>query len=175
MIRDIRSSGKRLKWMNHGKIDCIMNNRLAYSIMSVLLICSCQVVEVDEAVYINNLEVKGFTGTIEDNATEGTRTSLDNKGNVLWKKSDQVSIFVGSTINEHFQVSDESDGKTSASFNKVSYPGFSAGNEIDNNVAFYPYASTVSIAKSGSAYIKVIKYNKWKCEPTVKAEIANPM
>ena len=115
-----------------------------------LAVCSCQVVETTEPQSTNDSESKVFTATIEDNAT---RTSLDADGNVLWKKGDQVSIFAASTVNEHYQVSDDSDGKTSASLNKISSTGSVSGGEIDNNVAFYPYASTAEIAQSGSAYI----------------------
>lgn len=64
-----------------------------------------------------------------------------------------MSIFAGSTINEQYQVTDASDGKTAASLNKVSDPGFVAGTDIDHNVAFYPYVSTAAIAKSAGSYV----------------------
>ena len=98
-------------------------------------------------------ETKVFTAIIEDSTSGDTKTSLDGSGNVLWKQGDQVSIFAGSTINEQYQVTDASDGKTAASLNKVGGPGFVAGTDIDNNVAFYPYASTAAIAKSGCNYV----------------------
>ena len=102
---------------------------------------------------ILNEDSKVFTAVIDDDFNAETKTSLDGEGNVLWKRGDQVSIFAGSTVNEQYQVSDASDGKTAASLNKVSGGGFVAGTEIDNNVAFYPYASTAEIAKSGSNYV----------------------
>ena len=130
-----------------------MKNKLAYSILVALVVCSCQVVEISETLSTNDPEAKVFTAIIEDNASGETRTSLDANRNVLWKQGDQVSIFEGSTINEQYQVSDDSDGKTSASLIKVSGSGFVAGGEIENNVAFYPYISTATIARNEDAYV----------------------
>lgn len=98
-------------------------------------------------------ESKVFTAIIEDEFGGATKTSLDAERNVLWKQGDQVGIFAASTVNEQYQVTDESDGKTAATLNKVGGSGVVAGAAIDNNVAFYPYASTASIAKSGDSYI----------------------
>ena len=64
-----------------------------------------------------------------------------------------MSIFAGITVNEQYQVTDASDGKTEASLNKVSDPGFVVGTDIDHNVAFYPYVSTAAIAKSAGSYV----------------------
>lgn len=120
----------------------------------MLAISSCQVKEEGELAP----EGKTFTATMEamaDDATVvDTKTSMDSYGNVLWKKGDQVSIFVASTINQHFQVTDASDGKTAAALNPVESPGFVAGGDIPNNVAYYPYAATAAIAKrDGGAYL----------------------
>lgn len=117
--------------------------------MATLAVCSCQKVEKSDAVS----DCKVFTATMEEYTADAagveTKTSLDSYGNVLWKQGDQVSIFVGSTINERYQVTDASDGRTSASMYQVTSPGFVAGGEITNNVAFYPYAATTGIAKRG--------------------------
>ena len=125
--------------------------------MAALAVYGCQVEDLKENTLETIPEVipeaKVFTATIEDNTSPETRTSLDAEGNVLWKQYDQVSIFAGSTINEHYQVTDASDGQTAATLNKVEDPGFVAGTDLENNVAFYPYASTASIAKSGGSYI----------------------
>ena len=134
-----------------------MKKRFVYSFLAALAVCSCQVEEVNESALDSTQEVireaKVFTAIIDDTTTPETRTSLDAEGNVLWKQGDQVSIFAGSTINEQYQVTDASDGKTAASLNKVSDPGFVAGTDIDHNVAFYPYASTAAIAKSAGSYV----------------------
>ena len=133
----------------------MMKRSIVLALMAALAISGCQKVEPETASPADNHKAAVFSATmeaIEDNALVETKTSLDNKGNVLWKRGDQVSIFVGSTINEHYQVTDESDGKTSAALNRVTNPGFVAGGEIDNNVAFYPYAANAAIAKRSGLY-----------------------
>ena len=138
-----------------------MKKVFVYSLLTILAITGCQTQELDTTLPENNDESeviiqdepKVFTAFIDDDFNAETKTSLDGEGNVLWKMGDQVSIFVASTVNEHYQVTDASDGKTAASLNKVGGSGFVAGTEIDNNVAFYPYASTAEIAKSGSNYV----------------------
>ena len=126
-----------------------MKKVFVYSLLTILALTGCQTKELDSL----NEDSKVFTAVIDDDFSAETKTSLDGEGNVLWKRGDQVSIFAGSTVNEQYQVSDASDGKTAASLNKVSGGGFVAGTEIDNNVAFYPYASTAEIAKSGVSYV----------------------
>lgn len=134
-----------------------MKKRFVFGILAAFAVCSCRVEEIDETAKESTLEVikesMVFTAIIDDTTSPETRTSLDAEGNVLWKQGDQMSIFAGSTVNEQYQVTDASDGKTSASLNKVGDSGFVAGTEIDNNVAFYPYATTAAIAKSAGSYI----------------------
>ena len=134
-----------------------MKKTFVYSLLTILALTGCQTKELDslngEPEVILNEDSKVFTAIIDDDFNPETRTTLDGEGNVLWKMGDQVSIFAGSTVNEQYQVTDASDGKTAASLNKVGGGGFVAGTEIDNNVAFYPYASTAEIAKSGSNYV----------------------
>ena len=131
--------------MVNGKNDFIMKKSLVYSLLAVLLVCSCQVK--DE----NVPEAKIFTATLENHSGE-TKTSLNANGNVLWKQGDKVSIFAGININEQYRVTDASDGKTSASLYMVTNSNTATGTSINNNVAFYPYSSTASIAKSGASY-----------------------
>ena len=131
-----------------------MKRAIVTGLVAVLAVCGCQKAEKKEAVSVQSPEAKVFTAIMEA-GFDGieTKTSLDNNGNVLWKMGDQVSIFAGSTINEQYQVTDASDGKTAAALNRVTSPGFVAGGEIGNNVAFYPYASATGIAKNGSGYV----------------------
>ena len=70
----------------------------------------------------------------------------------MWKIGDQVSIFNISTINQQYQVTDQSDGKTSASLYQVTPPGFVAGTDLPTNIAYYPYSASNEIAKNGSDY-----------------------
>ena len=130
-----------------------MKKILVFGLLAALVVSSCNVSEINDVVSAG----KVFTATTEeynnDAAGVETKTSLDSYGNVIWKQGDQVSIFAGSTINVHYQVTDASDGKTAAALNRVESPGFVAGGEIPNNVAYYPYAATTAIAKrNGGAY-----------------------
>ena len=122
-----------------------------YGILAIMALAGCQTKELDNT---PQRESKPFSATIEDSFDDDeTRTYLDEHGNVLWKRGDHISIFAGSTLNEQYQVTDDSEGKTAASLNRVTDPGFVAGGEIDNNVAFYPYTSTATIARNESAYV----------------------
>ena len=134
-----------------------MKKVFVYSILAALAITGCQTEQevllpedIDESEVVIQ-DAKVFTAIIEDDFSGATKTSLDGSGNVLWKLGDQVSVFPASTVNEQHQVTDASDGKTSAELNKIS--GSGSGSALDNNVAFYPYASTASIAKSAGNYI----------------------
>ena len=128
-----------------------MKRSSIYSILAIMALAGCQTKELDNT---PQRESKPFSATIEDSFDDDeTRTYLDEHGNVLWKRGDHISIFAGSTLNEQYQVTDDSEGKTAASLNRVTDPGFVAGGEIDNNVAFYPYTSTATIARNESAYV----------------------
>ncbi len=133
-----------------------MKRSLTLGLLAVFAIFGCQKAEPEILTQADKQKAAVFSATIEvmeDGNPVETKTSMDTDGNVLWKSGDQVSIFVGSTINEHYQVTDASDGKTAAALNRVESPGFVAGGEIDNNVAFYPYAAAAEIAKDGASYI----------------------
>ena len=124
-----------------------MKKAFLYGLLAAMAITGCQA----ELEVITQEPSKEFTAIVDEDLNSETKTSLDGEGNVLWKRGDQVSIFAGSTVNEQYQVTADSDGKTAATLNKIG--GFVAGGEIDKNVAFYPYASAAEIAKSGSNYI----------------------
>ena len=137
-----------------------MKKAFVCGLLAALAITGCQA-ELEVLNPENNTEPevstqepsKVFTAIVDEDFNSETKTSLDGSGNVLWKKGDQVSIFAASTVNEQYQVSNDSDGKTAATLNKIPAGDFVAGSEIDNNVAFYPYASTAELAKSGSNYV----------------------
>ena len=124
-----------------------MKKAFLYGLLAAMAITGCQA----ELEVITQEPSKEFTAIVDEDLNSETKTSLDGEGNVLWKMGDQVSIFAASTVNKQYQVTDDSDGKTAATLNKIG--GFVAGGEIDKNVAFYPYASAAEIAKSGSNYI----------------------
>ena len=126
-----------------------MKKVFVYGLLAALAITGCQA----ELEVITQEPSKVFTAIVDEDFNSETKTSLDGSGNVLWKIGDQVSIFAGSTVNEQYQVTADSDGKTAATLNKIPAGGSVAGGEFDNNVAFYPYASAAEIANSGSNYV----------------------
>lgn len=76
-----------------------------------------------------------------------TKTSLNGNLDVLWNLDDRVSVFFGSQINTQYKITDESAGNTSAVLIPCETPSEIAGNELDCNIAFYPYDSSISIQK----------------------------
>lgn len=88
--------------------------------------------------------------TIEDVAS--TRTVKDENNNIRWSEGDQIIAFMNSTLGVKYQVLPSSVGETSASFEEVSTGGLNAGTELDHIVAYYPYSSSVKIARSGDNY-----------------------
>ena len=133
--------------VNGNKVGLIMKKAIVYGLLAALAITGCQA----ELEVITQEPSKVFTAIVDEDFNSETKTSLDGEGNVLWKMGDQVSIFAGSTVNAQYQVSDDSDGKIAATLNMIG--GVVAGVKIDNNVAFYPYASTAEITKSGNDYV----------------------
>ena len=130
-----------------------MKRILVFGLLAALAVSSCNVSEINDVVSDGKVFMATTEEYTDDSAGVETKTSLDSYGNVIWKQGDQVSIFVGSTINEHYQVTDASDGKTAAALNRVESPGFVTGGEIPNNVAFYPYEVYAGIAKKSGGYV----------------------
>ena len=119
-------------------------------ILSVLtmsaLLCGCQKDHVSE--------LAQGRGTIQATIEEisATRTLMDEDNNIRWSEGDQIVGFMKSTLGVKYQVTAASVGKTSASFEEVSSGGLNAGTELEHIIAYYPYSSSVSAAKSGSNY-----------------------
>ena len=149
-VRCVAAMNLSEKILVTGKIYGVMNKLFTISLLTGIMLCGCQASEPE----ISNVpEPQTFTAIIENNNdSTATRTSLDEQRNVLWTKGDQVSIFAGSAANAKYQVSDDSDGKTSATLNMESTSSFVTGSEIENNVAYYPYSANVQIEKKGTAY-----------------------
>lgn len=119
-------------------------------ILSVLamsaLLCGCQKDQVSDVSRKQGI----IQATIEEMSS--TRTVMDEDNNIRWSEGDQIVGFMRSTLGVKYQVSAASVGKTSASFEEVSSGGLNAGTELEHIIAYYPYSSSVSAAKSGSNY-----------------------
>ena len=130
-----------------------MRRSLALALLVAIVVCGCQKVDISDGVSAGKVFLATVEAIADDTVEVETKTSMDESGNVRWKRGDQVSIFAGSALNEHYQVTDASDGKTTAVLNRVESTRRVAGDEISVNVAFYPYAATAAIARSGSSYM----------------------
>lgn len=121
--------------------------KLLLALAAVAVMSSaCQKAEVEAPVN----EGRVLDATIENIAV--TRTVMDEDNNIRWSEGDQIVGFMKSTFGAKFQVTGSSVGETSASFEEVSSDGLNAGTELDHIIAYYPYSSSVKIAKSGSNY-----------------------
>lgn len=129
--------GKVLK-VNHMKI------RVLYLFASLVALISCT----DEQVTTVTTDSDEFYCSIENE--ELTRTSLDQNNNVIWSAEDQLVIFKKSSIPSKYQISESHIGKTFGSFYKINSEEFSAGSELDHNVALYPYKENLEITKLDS-------------------------
>lgn len=81
-----------------------------------------------------------------------TKTYMDTDNNIRWSEGDQITGFMRSTLGVQYQVNPASVGETSASFDEVSSGGLNAGTELEHIIAWYPYSSSVKVAKSNDDY-----------------------
>ena len=88
-----------------------------------------------------------FVATFEQN---NSRTYLENGKYLRWTANDELSIFMGKTLDKKFRFDGET-GDNSGGFEDVSTPGFVTGNDLDNpcHYAIYPYAKGTKITETG--------------------------
>lgn len=114
------------------------------------MVMACQQNQIDVQQVVDDV----FYAAIENN--EQTRTTLDENNNVMWSANDQLTIFKKSSINSKYQVTSSSAGKTTGTFTKV-YAGnddeFTAGGELDHNVAVYPYQEQFTVCRADDSDI----------------------
>lgn len=116
--------------------------------LSVAVLVSCQKNEETALV----LENEVFTASVESFDAQ-TKTSMTQDRQVVWSQDDRLAIFQGSTLADEYKVTDAGEGNTNATFilvtdNSEVNGDFSAGVEVPRNIAFYPYASGLSITAS---------------------------
>ena len=81
-----------------------------------------------------------------------TKTYMDAHNNIRWSEGDQITGFMRSTLGVRYQVNPSSVGETSAIFDEISSAGLNAGTELDHIIAWYPYSSSIKVAKSDNDY-----------------------
>lgn len=88
-------------------------------------------------------EVECFDGS--------TKTSLNEQNSIEWSENDRIAVFQGNSVADIFEVTPSSVGRTTAVFREVvEYAGgdFIAGNELETNVAVYPYVEGLECSNS---------------------------
>ena len=125
-----------------------MKRNLMLLFVGASMVMACQQNQID----VQQMEDDVFYAAIEND--DQTRTTLDENNNVMWSANDQLTIFKKSSINSKYQVTSSSAGKTTGTFTKV-YAGnddeFTAGGELDHNVAVYPYQEQLAVSRADDA------------------------
>ena len=83
---------------------------------------------------------------------EGTRAYIDENIKLRWNAKDEISLFYGDTYNLNYVFAGET-GDNAGSFKPGVDPGIYSGNNIDNNVAVYPYSDETKFDESDNAVI----------------------
>lgn len=123
-----------------------MKNFLIPAIVVCFVISSCYQEEI-----FSPLEADfGYTAEIESFAGD-TKTSLNESNSIEWSENDRIAIFQGSSVADIFEVTSSSVGRTTATFREVveyTDDGFVSGNELETNVAVYPYVEGLECSNS---------------------------
>ena len=82
----------------------------------------------------------------------GTRAYIDENIHLRWNAKDEISLFYGDTYNLNYVFAGET-GDNAGSFTPGVAPGFYSGNNIDNNVAIYPYNAETKFDEGDNAII----------------------
>ena len=126
--------------------DLVMKRIALIASAAIAAITSCQKNEVPAPAP----EAITLYATMEEVAD--TKTYMDADNNIRWSEGDQITGFMRSTLGVQYLVNPASIGETSASFDEVSGGELNAGTELDHIIAWYPYSSSVMVAKSNEDY-----------------------
>ena len=126
--------------------DPVMKRIALITSAAIAVITACQKNELPEPAS----QTQVLYATMEEVAD--TKTYMDADNNIRWSEGDQITGFIKFTLGGRYQVNPASVGETSASFDEVSSGGLNAGTELDHIIAWYPYSSSVKVAKSNGDY-----------------------
>lgn len=112
----------------------------------MILASSCSQEEIVQQQTVSLSDCK-FVASFEQNES---RTYLEDGKYLRWTANDELSIFMGKTLNRQFRFTGET-GDNSGGFEEASSPGFVTGNDLDNpcHYAIYPYAKATKITETG--------------------------
>lgn len=125
-----------------------MRKTLITIMAAIAALASCQKNEITEL-----QERSVITAHIEQ--ADVTRTMMDEDNNIRWSEGDQIVAFMKTSLGRRYQVQSSYVGETFAAFDDVSGTSgtLTAGTELSHNVAYYPYASSITCEKSGPDYV----------------------
>ncbi len=151
--------------------------RILFAVAALVLFFGCQKEE-----YTTEKAGSGTDLFCSVEMFDGTRTSMDNNGNVLWSSGDQIVAFCGNTQALKYQVQESYVGKSSGKFSKVEESGAAVSvQDIDHNILVYPYSTDVEWGKadgsspSSSYDIGIVLPQEQKYEKNSFANGAFPM
>lgn len=119
---------------------------LSLLLFAMILASSCSQEEIVQQRTVSLSDCK-FVASFEQNES---RTYLEDGKYLRWTANDELSIFMGTTLNRQFRFTGET-GDNSGGFEEASSPGFVTGNDLDNpcHYAIYPYAKGTKITETG--------------------------
>ena len=85
-----------------------------------------------------------FTASLEQRTS---RTYIEDGKYLRWNTGDQITLFIGSTLNWRYQFDGET-GDNAGTFSMVE-PPFGTGNKLDKHYAVYPYHAGIKISEAG--------------------------
>ena len=121
-----------------------MRKLLLAFLLPLLALAACEKETLDQSVLdgtVNGLPV--FQATT---GQQSTKTAIDKDLNILWQEGDEISIFPKTNSNTKYILS-EGAGSTSGTF--IPDPAaISGGQAIAQNIAVYPYSSSISLTEN---------------------------
>lgn len=127
--------------------------RILASMFALLSLAACNNLS-DEENLNTPKQLPIFQATIEDSGVskENSRAYIDDAVRLRWNENDEISLFYGDTYNLNYVFAGKT-GDNSGNFKPGIDPGFYSGNDIDNNVAVYPYKAETKFDDSKGAVI----------------------
>ena len=125
-----------------------MRKSIFFTLAAFAVLSSCQKNELSDT-------LPGDVLYAEIEEVTPTKTVLDVNNNIRWSENDQVVAYMKSTYGDKYQVQPTYVGKTYANFNRISTQSgtdFSAGIELNHNLAYYPYSEDIEVEKFGADY-----------------------
>lgn len=114
----------------------------------------CQVEKMDELPLVDNSVV--YSASTEAYAPE-TKTAMDGL-DVVWSEGDEIAVFQGYLVQDKFEVTAASVGKTTGEFTLVKESDKENYDELDFNVAFYPYSNDLMYLDWGDGAVRLSTY-----------------